>query len=106
MLNHGSAAGVFGALGDATRRSIISQLADGPATVSELAIPLNISRSAVLQHLQVLEDSRLIRSHKSGRIRTCELDLAGLQAASDWLDWHQRRWARRLDRLGELLDND
>lgn len=91
------------ALGDPTRRAIISRLADGPASVSDLASPLNISRSAVLQHLQVLEDNQLVTSQKTGRVRTCALEAAGLRAAADWLEWHRNRWESRLDRLGDLL---
>lgn len=102
MLNHR----LFDALGDVSRRAIISQLSSGPATVTEIAGPLGISRSAVLQHLHVLQDARLVTSVKSGRVRTCELNPEGLQAAESWLRQHRDRWERRLDRLGALLDEE
>ena len=106
MLNHQQAEAVFQALGDSTRRAIITQLAAGPASVSELAAPLNISRSAVLQHLDVLENTRLVVSRKLGRVRTCELNPEGLAIAAGWLDQHRRRWEQRLDRLATVLDGD
>lgn len=102
MLNH-PASSVFGALGDSTRRAIIQQLSDGPASVSDIARPLGISRSAVLQHLTVLEESELVTSRKTGRTRTCSLNPAGLSVAQTWLEQHRERWEQRLDRLGSLL---
>lgn len=94
------------ALGHATRRAMIDQLSAGPASVTEIAEPLAISRSAVLQHLTVLEEGGLVSSHKVGRVRMCQLEPAGLEAAATWLDWHRRRWERRLDDLGRLLDQE
>ena len=106
MLNYPAADTTFTALGDQTRRAIIEQLSSGTATVSELAEPLQISRSAVLQHLQVLEEARLVTTRKQGRVRTCELNPEGLQAARSWIEERQALWERRLDRLGELLEEE
>lgn len=94
---------VFQALADPTRREILVSLGRGPASVSQLAEPLQISLAAVVQHLQVLEDSGLVHTEKVGRVRTCRMEPAGLQAAEQWL--HERRslWERRLDRLGDVL---
>lgn len=109
MLNHPAGAradAALNALGDATRRAMIHQLSAGPASVTQLAEPLEISRSAVLQHLTVLEESGLVSSRKEGRVRVCRLEPAGLEAAASWLDWHKSRWESRLDNLGRLLDED
>ena len=106
MLNHLASDLVFDALGDPTRRAIVDRLSSGPASVSEIAEPLEISRSAVLQHLQLLERSRLVSSEKSGRVRVCRLDPQGLRAAEGWIAERKRLWERRLDRLGELLEEE
>lgn len=94
---------LFHALADHTRRSIVDRLIDGPASVSELAQPLAISLPAVVQHLHVLEDSGLVRSSKHGRVRTCQIQPAGLRAAEHWITERRTTWERRLDRLGEYL---
>jgi DNA-binding transcriptional ArsR family regulator len=94
---------VFHALGDATRRTIVERLAAGPVSVSALAEPLAMSLAAVVQHLQVLEESALVRTEKTGRVRTCSLDPAGFSAAEQWMRERRTRWEKRLDRLGDLL---
>lgn len=94
---------VFHALGDATRRAIVERLAAGPVSVSALAEPLAMSLAAVVQHLQVLEESALVRTEKTGRVRTCSLDPAGFSAAEQWMRERRTRWEKRLDRLGNLL---
>jgi DNA-binding transcriptional ArsR family regulator len=94
---------VFHALSDANRRAMIDQLLDGPASVSELARPLEISLPAVVQHLHVLEASGVVRSHKIGRVRTCEIEPAALSAAERWIGERRAAWEARLDRLGEFL---
>ncbi len=94
---------VFRALGDDTRRDMVERLGRGPATVSELARPLDRSLSAVVQHLAVLESCGLVRSEKVGRVRTCRLEARGLQLGEDWFAGQRARWERRLDRLGEVL---
>jgi DNA-binding transcriptional ArsR family regulator len=82
---------------------MVERLSRGPASVSELAKPLAISLPAVVQHLQVLEASGLIRSEKVGRVRTCQIEPKALQLAERWIAERQTAWERRLDRLGEYL---
>ena len=96
--------GVFQALADPTRRAIVARLVRGPATVSELAAPLTMSMPAVLQHLRVLQDSGVVRSTKTGRVRTCELEPSALRPAERWIVERRTEWERRLDRLGDFLD--
>src|ERR1700739_2096407 len=95
--------GVFHALGDPTRRAIVEKLSERPLSVSRLATPLEITLTAVMQHLQVLEESGLVRTEKIGRIRTCRIETTGLSVAKQWIDDRRSMWERRLDRLGELL---
>jgi DNA-binding transcriptional ArsR family regulator len=90
---------VFHALADPTRRAIMSRLGDGPATVSELAEPFAMAMPSLLQHLQVLEQSRLIRTNKVGRVRTCEMEPTALDAAGDWIAEQRAIWEGRLDRM-------
>ena len=94
---------VFHALGDPTRRAIVEKLSEGPISVSRLAEPLDITLAAVVQHLQVLEESGLVQTEKIGRVRTCRIEPAGLSAAEQWIGDRRSRWERRLDRLGDLL---
>ena len=94
---------VFHALGDPTRRAIVEKLSEGPISVSQLAKPLGITLAAVVQHLQVLEESGLVHTEKVGRVRTCRLDPAGLSVAERWIGDRRSIWERRLDRLGDLL---
>jgi len=93
----------FQALADPTRRIMVERLADGPASVSELARPLDMTLSAVVQHLGVLEASGLVRSHKVGRVRTCRIEPAVLQAAERWIIERRATWERRFDRLEDYL---
>ncbi|MGB3024395.1 ArsR/SmtB family transcription factor [Paradevosia shaoguanensis] len=94
---------MFQALADPTRRIMVERLSRGPASVSELARPLPISLPAVVQHLQVLEQSGLVKSEKVGRVRTCTLDSGALSLAEQWINDRRTQWVRRLDRLGEFL---
>jgi DNA-binding transcriptional ArsR family regulator len=94
---------VFHALGDPTRRAILEKLSAGPVSVSRLAEPLEITLAAVVQHLQVLEESGLVHTEKVGRVRTCRIEPAGLSVARQWIDDRRSTWERRLDRLGEML---
>ncbi|MFE0024346.1 ArsR/SmtB family transcription factor [Amycolatopsis sp. NPDC059021] len=94
---------VFKALADPTRRALVERLVRGPASVSELAAPLTMSLAAVVQHLQVLEASGVIRSEKAGRVRTCQVEPAALRAAEGWLGRQRTPWESRLDRLGEVF---
>jgi DNA-binding transcriptional ArsR family regulator len=94
----------FQALGDSTRRAIVGRLAGGPLSVSELAKPLPMSLPAVMQHLAVLESAGLVVSEKSGRVRTCRLETAAIARAEQWLSAQRGEWERRLDRLGDYLN--
>ncbi len=94
---------VFHALGDPTRRAIVERLSVRPLSVSRLAKPLDITLAAVVQHLQVLEKSGLVRTEKVGRVRTCRIEAAGLSVAEQWIDARRAAWERRFDRLGDLL---
>ena len=94
----------FQALADPTRRAIVGRLAEGPATVSELAAPLAMSLPGVMQHLKVLEGSGLVVSEKVGRVRTCRIEPAVLSQAERWISERRALWERRLDRLGRFLD--
>ena len=106
VLNYSSPAldQIFQALADPTRRVMIDRLSRGPASVSELAAPLDMSLSAVVQHLQVLESSGIVRSEKTGRVRTCHIETAALRTVEDWISRRRIQWERRLDRLGDFLD--
>lgn len=97
---------IFHALGDPTRRAIVDALSEGPSSVSRLAAPLDITVTAVAQHLAVLEKSGLVRTQKSGRVRTCNIESAGFDALAQWVNDHRTQWERRLDKLGEILDEE
>lgn len=94
---------VFHALADPARRHMIERLSRGPASVKELAEPLPMSLPAVVQHLQVLETSGLVRSEKTGRVRTCRLETSTLETAEKWINERRQSWEQRLDRLGQFL---
>ena len=93
----------FQALSDPTRRVMVERLSQGPASVSELARPLDMTLSAVVQHLAVLEASGLVRSQKVGRVRTCRIEPGVLTAAERWISERRASWERRFDRLGAFL---
>jgi DNA-binding transcriptional ArsR family regulator len=97
---------LFHALADPTRRAFVERLADGPATVSDLARPLAMSLPSVVQHLQVLEASGLIQSRKVGRVRTCWVAEDSMRQAERWLADQRRAWEARLDRLEAFLTED
>jgi DNA-binding transcriptional ArsR family regulator len=82
---------------------MVERLVQGPASVTDLARPLPMSLAAVLQHLQVLEDSGLVRSEKAGRVRTCHIEPTALRMAEEWLSRQRTAWEQRLSRLGEYL---
>jgi DNA-binding transcriptional ArsR family regulator len=94
---------VFQALADPGRRLMLERLSLGPASVSELGRPLDMSLAAVVQHVQVLEASGLVRSQKTGRTRTCVIDTPALRSAESWIAERRALWERRLDRLGDYL---
>ena len=82
---------------------MIARLSRGPASVSELAEPFDMSLPAVVQHLQVLESSGLVTSEKIGRVRTCKIEPKMMMTAEDWISSQRASWEARLDRLGEYL---
>jgi DNA-binding transcriptional ArsR family regulator len=94
---------VFHALGDPTRRAIVEKLSEGPLSVTRLATPLDITPTAVVQHLRVLEESGLVRTEKVGRVRTCRIETVGFSVVEQWIGDRRSIWERRLDRLGDLL---
>jgi DNA-binding transcriptional ArsR family regulator len=94
---------VFHALGDPTRRAIPERLSERPFSVSRLAEPFDITLTAVVQHLQVLEECGLVRTEKLGRVRTCRIETAGFSVLEKWIRERRSMWERKLDRLGDLL---
>ncbi len=96
--------GVFRALADPTRRAVLARLATGPAPVSELAAPFSMALPSFVQHLDVLERCGLVRSRKSGRVRTYRLAPAPLAAAERWVAAQRALWERRLDQLDRYLE--
>ena len=93
----------FAALADPTRRAIVARLADGEASVTELAAPFAMSLPAVSKHLKVLEKAGLISRGRKAQWRPCRLEPEPLKEASDWLEEYRRLWEERLDRLDEYL---
>ena len=93
----------FQALADPTRRAMLERLSRSPASVSDLARPMDMSMSAVMQHLAVLEGSGLVVSEKIGRVRTCRIEPLALSAAENWINAQRAEWERRFDRLGDYL---
>lgn len=94
---------VFQALADPHRRVMVEQLSLGPASVTELARPFDMSLSAVVQHLRVLEASGLVRTEKVGRVRTCRIEAPALRMVEQWITERRSTWESRLDRLGDVL---
>jgi DNA-binding transcriptional ArsR family regulator len=94
---------VFQALADPSRRAMVERLCDGPASVSELGRPFDMTLAAVVQHVQVLEASGLVKSEKVGRTRTVQIESTTLRTAEQWISERRTSWERRLDRLGDFL---
>ncbi|HTV07401.1 MAG TPA: metalloregulator ArsR/SmtB family transcription factor [Acidobacteriaceae bacterium] len=94
---------IFHALGDPTRRAILDRLAHGPTSVSRLAEPLGITLTAVVQHLQILEETRLVQTEKVGRVRSCRIEPEGFRRLEQWIREHRLSWENKLERLGDLL---
>src|SRR6266478_3724222 len=103
MLNHAAIDSSLRALAEPTRRAIVERLSRGPASVSDLAEPFDMTLAAVVQHLQVLEESGLVRSEKVGRVRTCQIEPKGFALVEKWITDRRTLWQRRFDRLGALL---
>jgi DNA-binding transcriptional ArsR family regulator len=94
---------VFHALGDATRRRMLRELADGKRTVGQLAQPFSISLAAASKHIKALENAGLIHREVRGRTHLCRLEPGPLESAHEWLNYYERYWNDRLDRLEQLL---
>ncbi len=94
----------FSALSDLTRRHLLERLAHGPATISELAQPFDISLPGLMKHVRILEEAHLVITEKHGRTRQCRLGSEHLDDAAHWIQTYQRRWEGRLDRLGGYLE--
>ena len=93
----------YHALADPTRRGMLVRLSRAPASVSELARPFRMSLPAVMQHLQLLEASGLVKSEKKGRVRTCRIEPTALAAAEGWIAEQRALWEGRADRLEDYL---
>jgi DNA-binding transcriptional ArsR family regulator len=103
MVQSAAADEVFQALANPTRRKVLERLSVGPATVSELAAPFDMQLPSFVQHLSVLEQSRLVKSKKRGRVRTYEIAPERLRVAEDWLTERRRLWESRFDRFDEYV---
>ncbi len=94
---------VFHALANPTRRMVLERLSVGPATVSELAEPFDMQLPSFVQHLSVLERSRLVKSRKRGRVRTYEIAPERFKVAEGWLAARRREWEERFNRFDEYV---
>lgn len=103
MVQSAVADDVFHALSNETRRRVLQQLSVGPATVSELAAPFDMKLPSFVQHLEVLERSRLVKSKKRGRVRTYEIEPERFKVAEDWLTERRQLWESRFDRFDEYV---
>ena len=97
---------LFHALADPTRRGILDRLVERPFSGSLLAEQFGITLTAVMQHVKILEEAKLVHTEKTGRVRTCRLEPAGFRALEQWSLGHRTPWERKLDRLGELLNGE
>lgn len=94
---------MFHALADPSRRAMLERLAEGPASVGDLARPFSMALPSLMQHLRVLEGCGLIRTEKVGRVRTCRLEPQALMEAGDWIARQRAVWEARFDRLDAYL---
>src|SRR4030095_13662912 len=101
MVQSTAADEVFHALSNPTRRKVLERLSVGPATVSELAAPFDMQLPSFVQHVSILEESRLVKSKKRGRVRTYEIAPERFKVVDDWLTARRRVWEARLDRVAQ-----
>jgi DNA-binding transcriptional ArsR family regulator len=94
----------FAALSDPTRRDILERLSYGPASISELSRPFDISLPGVMKHIRILEGAGLVTTEKKGRTRECRLGPEQMDDASRWIETRRRQWERRLDRLEAIVE--
>jgi len=104
MVKYSTLDRTFSALSDPTRREILERLAPGPATISELAVPFEITLPGLMKHVRILEDAQLVITEKQGRTRQCRLGSEHLDDAAQWIESYRHRWEGRLDRLESYLD--
>lgn len=104
--NHARLDLVFRALGDSTRRAMLSRLADGELTVGELAEPYRMSLAAAAKHIQALERAGLVRKRAEGRIHYCRINPKPLAKANEWLRAYERLWDDRLAKLARMVEAD
>ncbi len=97
--------GIFHALGDPMRRALLDRLSRGPMSVSHLAEPFDVTLTAIMQHLQILEENGLVHTEKQGRVRTCRIEPAGFDVLEQWIRDHRTQWERGFDRLAKLLED-
>jgi DNA-binding transcriptional ArsR family regulator len=103
MVKYSTLDRTFSALSDPTRRRILERLERGPATVSELARPFDITLPGLMKHVRILEEAHLVTTEKTGRTRQCQLGGEQLDEAAQWIETHRHRWEARLDRLERYL---
>jgi len=103
MVQSAVAERVFYALSNSTRRKVLERLSVGPATVNELAAPFDMKLPSFVEHLSVLEQSRLVKSRKRGRVRTYEIAPERFQVAEEWLTARRRLWEARLDEFDRYV---
>ena len=103
MVQSAAADEVFHALGNPTRRKVLERLSVGPATVSELAAPFDMQLPSFVQHLSMLEQSRLVKSTKRGRVRTYAIAPERFKVVENWLTARRQQWEARLDRLDQYV---
>ena len=103
MIQSAVADDVFYALSNSTRRKVLEQLSVGPASVSELAAPFDMKLPSFVQHLSVLEQSRLVKSKKRGRVRTYEIRPERFKVAENWLSEQRQMWEARFDRFDKYV---
>lgn len=94
---------IFRALSDPTRLAVVETLARGDQAVGQLAAPFKMSLPSFMQHLKILEDASLITTRKSGRVRTCRLQVQTMKSAESWLNAQRQLWTTRLDQLDNYL---
>lgn len=106
MVNFSSAAvdRTFSALANPVRRKVLARLAEGAASIKELALPFRMSLPGMLKHIGILEDAGLVQTHKKGRTKYCRLNTAPMLEAAEWLTFYERYWTGRLDGLEKFLD--
>jgi DNA-binding transcriptional ArsR family regulator len=91
------------AIADPTRRDILERLTHGPASITELAEPYDISLPGLMKHVRILEEARLVQTRKNGRTRECRLGESRLDDVNEWVDRYRKRWEGRLDRMESYL---